>query len=382
MTAPAPEGTLAPVTDLPPFWAWYHRVREHFAPPFFALSLTAHLLIRDFHSPWLLVAWGAMGMGFVTAGDVRWPPRWVIVGMAALLFFQFLAAAGSILWGSGQWVRTMGIAGWGAPLALFAFAPRGERILPWMIPTVAVHAIIVASGLISPANHEIYQFARIRSGLTLNPNIGAGLLVIGIVYLVHRGRWGLVFAGLLFVALLFTGSRWALLVAMGVSTLMLLPRQKHWSSRIGILAALTLIIALLLTVPALGAQQWRTVAPDLSTRLLIPSSSLMGLPRGVIGTSGLHNVPLRIIAEDGIFAGIIWLGLTGWALTRQPGSSTWWVLITVVLLGMLDYYVWMGHLGGVWWLTIGILCQAQLKTSTPAPPAGYRRPRSLVFFGP
>ncbi len=32
-----------------------------------------------------------------------------------------------------------------------------------------------------------------------------------------------------------------------------------------------------------------------------------------------------------------------------------WLLLTLVLLSVLDYYTWMGHLGGFWWLLIGLL---------------------------
>jgi len=97
---------------------------------------------------------------------------------------------------------------------------------------------------------------------------------------------------------------------------------------------------------------------------------------------GLHNVPLRIAVENGIIAAIIWLGVTGKALLPirrlnlggkrgvrhihndngketavrglQGDSQAWWLLLGVVLLSLLDYYMWMGHLGGFWWLLVGL----------------------------
>ena len=65
---------------------------------------------------------------------------------------------------------------------------------------------------------------------------------------------------------------------------------------------------------------------------------------------------MRIAVEDGLVAGVLWLGITGLALVRRPlASGAWWMMAAVVLLGMLDYYTWMGHLVGVWWLCLGAL---------------------------
>jgi hypothetical protein len=101
---------------------------------------------------------------------------------------------------------------------------------------------------------------------------------------------------------------------------------------------------------------------DVGVRLAIPHLPTF-LPHGVAEHPGLHNVPLRIAIENGVIAAGIWVGITGWALvSRDSGQPLHrWLLITLVLLSVLDYYTWMGHLGGFWWLLIGLLTKPHAR---------------------
>ena len=85
---------------------------------------------------------------------------------------------------------------------------------------------------------------------------------------------------------------------------------------------------------------------DIGVRLAVPHLPSF-LPSGVAEHPGLHNVPLRIAVESGLVAAGVWVGITLFALIRKPFNPDWWILLTLGLLSMLDYYTWMGHLGGV-----------------------------------
>jgi hypothetical protein len=252
-----------------------------------------------------------------------------------------------------------------------------------------------------------------NTGLTNNPNLAAGFLAIGIVYLMTSNRP--LFQALslpLVVALLFTGSRWGILVPVAVIGVMALSGAVPWRVLAGA------ILVPLLTVVAMGlmghgyqiagygsiTSVLNPIVTDVGVRLAVPHIPTF-LPSGVAAHPGLHNVPLRIAVESGIIAAGIWVLITGYALLgfRKHPQQEWapqheakhdqyhplcndlphssfahragetreigrgnpqdqpikkahrWLLLTLVLLSILDYYTWMGHIGGFWWLLIGLL---------------------------
>ena len=95
------------------------------------------------------------------------------------------------------------------------------------------------------------------------------------------------------------------------------------------------------------------------TRLAVPHIPSF-LPSGVAEHPGAHNIGLRLAIENGVQAAMLWMAITGWALWKRPRTVAWWVLLSIVLLGQLDYYSFQGHLGGFWWLTVGILTKPYL----------------------
>jgi len=134
-----------------------------------------------------------------------------------------------------------------------------------------------------------------------------------------------------------------------------------------------------------------TVNGEVQARMVVPHIPSV-LPHGVADHPGLHNVPLRMAVESGILAAMVWLGITGWALWPRGGAkqrvrqgndqpvsknasmalsersdrfgASWWMLLALALLSLLDYYTWMGHLGGFWWLLVGMRLHRYGKPSS------------------
>jgi len=418
-------------------------------------------MIGSFTDLWMFVGLVALAAGVITAG-VSLGNRRVFYSLIALLLFHTLAIPGSLLWGNGNWELTAGVVMWMAPALLLYLANDPRRVFEWLVPAWLIHSgIIIYQGF---TKWGLVGEVAVRygdpSGLSNNSNLDAGFLALGIVYLLTTPlKW---LTAPLFVALLFTGSRWGVLVVVGVVLAMAIARTVPW--RVLVVAALAMVV----TVGAVGmltpqsyavagvdsfAGVVHSVQVDVGSRLAIPHLPTF-LPSGVAEHPGLHNVPLRIAVENGLVAAVIWVLITGWALLQhympqdperctdkhaQPAKHhpfinteryykikqfvhnylllpfRWllaglaqspftplkrvqhdnqehdqtidqvhspvvnlhaddqrhndhrgnykgdnppvhrWLLLTLVLLSVLDYYTWMGHLGGFWWLLIGLL---------------------------
>ena len=345
------------------------------APAFLAFYLVSNVLVRSFTDIWMFIGWTALCAGLICGG---WSIKrnTVFWGLIALLVFHALAIPGSLIWGIGNWEFTAGVLLWMAPAMLLYLAADAYRIFVWLIPAFLVHAILV---IFEGLTHwylvnDVMVRQGLNTGLTNNPNLAAGFLAIGIVYLMASKRP--LFQALslpLLVALLFTGSRWGILVPMAVIGVLALSGAIPWRVLAGG------ILALFITVFGVGligggyqiagygsiTAAFNPMVTDVGVRLAIPHLPTF-LPHGVAEHPGLHNVPLRIAVENGIIAAGIWIAITGWALIPRDGSQPLhrWLLITLVLLSVLDYYTWMGHLGGFWWLLIGLLAKPYRQVCT------------------
>jgi hypothetical protein len=340
----------------------------------FALFLVAMLIMPSFASIWLAIGWLGAGFGFGVAVK-HTGPRIIFGGLLALLTLHMLAIPGSIIWGSGNWELTAWVVFWIAP-GFLIYSAGTSRVLSWLAPAFLLHAgIIIYHGftnwhwtLVNPGDYArlvLIQTPQPLAGLAHNENIAAGFLAIGIVYFM-TGPYKWLSAPLL-MALLFTGSRWGLVVVAAVLVAMVVTRSMSWQPLalgVGVVVGTVLLIGLFTPSPytvasynSIGAAL-QAAESGVNGRLAIPHLPSL-LPSGVAEHPGLHNVPLRIAVESGILAAVIWVVISGWALIRDRLGREWWLLLTLVLLSMLDYYSWMGHLGGFWWLFIGLLVRSR-----------------------
>ncbi len=298
------------------------------APGLLALYLVSNLLVRSFSDIWLFIGWTSLCAGILLAG-VSKGPRFVFLSLVLLLAFHALAIPGSLIWGTGNWELTAGVVLWMAPGLLLYLANDGSRVFVWLVPVWLIHAVLIIyqgftnwsygdAGLLDDRFYVIFQ--GLPSGLANNPNIAAGFLLFGIIYLLGSPRKWLSLP--LLMALLFTGSRWGLVVAVVLLLAMVLTGAISWrplaaAAACGILA---ILLSGLLTPTGYTLAGYNSLAGvvnvlpnDVGVRLAIPHIPTF-LPSGVAEHPGLHNVPLRIAVENGILAAVIWVVITGWAL--------------------------------------------------------------------
>ena len=358
----------------------------------FAVFLICSLLVRSFGDIWLGIGWIGLFGGFLVAPDKRRGP--VLYVGAVLLLCHALAIPGSLLWGDGHWEATTAIVLWMAP-SLMLLSAGTLAAFAWLVPAWLIHAaLILYSGPTSwSAAGGVLVSNGGGTGLSHNPNLAAGFLCLGIVYLMTtRFRWLVI---LLIPALLFTGSRWGLTVTAVVLLAMVLTRTvpfRPLGATILLCAATVVAVALFTplgyrvsTLDSFAAVA-HAVNGEVQARMAVPHLPSV-LPHGVADHPGLHNVPLRMAVESGILAAAVWLGITAWALWPGRGvkqrvrqgndqsaskhasmalsersdrfGASWWMLLALALLSLLDYYTWMGHLGGFWWLLVGMRLRGQ-----------------------
>jgi len=233
-----------------------------------------------------------------------------------------------------------------------------------LIPVFTVHA-----GLVIGQGIYLHQRA---SGLIHNPNLAAGMLVLGLTYCLTSPRYRL-WAVPMIVALPFTGSRWGSLVALGLIGLIWLLKQTNWRPIIASLAIVTATIWLTwYLIPenyrlleSIGASVDRATY-DTFHRLRAEDFTWTGLPMGVNGSDGIHSVAVRIFVEWGALAAVAWAGLTGYCLLRRPwGTAAWWLLLAWTGLGILDYYPIMGHFAAWWFVLTGMRLKEASKGAVP-----------------
>ena len=286
-----------------------------------------------------------------------------------MLAFHVLAIPGSLFWGTGNWELTLGVVLWMAPALLLYVTTDGYKVLAWLAPAFLIHAgMIIYQGF---TGWKLIDANLLRlgepTGLANNPNLAAGFLALGIIYfMTTRYKW---LSPPLMMALLFTGSRWGLIVALAVIVLMVGARTISWKPLAVTIVALVVSVVLIGAILKGGYQiagygsftSAATIAREhVNERLAVPHIPSI-LPSGVAEHPGLHNVPLRISVENGLLAAGIWVGVTLWALTKRRFSVRWWLLLTLAALSLLDYYTWMGHLGGFWWLLVGLLAKRKVS---------------------
>lgn len=362
--------------------------RQQLASAGFALFLGSSLLVRNFGDIWLGIGWIGLFGGFLLAPDKRRGP--ILYVGAVLLLCHALAIPGSLLWGSGNWEATAAVVLWMSP-SLMLLSAGTAMAFAWLVPVWLIHSgLILYAG---PTSWFAADGVLVSNdggvGLSHNPNLAAGFLCLGLVYMMTtRFRWLVI---PLIPALLFTGSRWGLAVTGIVLLLMVLTRTVPFRPLgAAILLCAATVVAVALFTP-LGyrvstldsfAAVAHTVNGEVQARMAVPHIPSV-LPHGVADHPGLHNVPLRMAVESGILAAMVWLGITGWALWPRGGvkqkagrgnhqpegnnasmgasersggfGASWWMLLALALLSLLDYYTWMGHLGGFWWLLVGVL---------------------------
>jgi hypothetical protein len=332
--------------------------------------LIAQFSLSSLYSPLIFLGWMGLGVAvfckFLSTEQI-FQPRWVLAALIVLQGSQLAGIAGAALWGTGNWVLTAGVVLWAIPMPLVYVAANRHVGSCFLIFAVVHAVVIIIEGL---TNYYVERGITIWegsvTGFSHNANLAAGLLIMALPFAM-KDRWQWAWVPLL-MAMVFTGSRWAFIVALFIIVAMNL--TSAISLRGVIMAGFSFIGAVVLmqsftpaTAEIAGVSNFGHLSAGISDILvrLNPVGWPNLLPYGLAETSGLHNVPMRIAAEYGVIAAVIWVTLTIWALTRMRGTPAWWLMLTISLLSMLDHYTWRPHLMGLWFLALGLLAASPTR---------------------
>jgi hypothetical protein len=319
----------------------------------------ASVFAGTFNGLLLMVGWTALGLAFISWYVTPERPKqdtrvWAL--LAVIVISHLAAIPGSLWFGTGNWILTASAFYWLLP-ALVVFLIADARVFKWLIWIAVIHA-----GSVLFNAWWFWGSYYTNGGLTFNPNVAAGLLIVGVALVFSTGRyWWSVFP--LMTAAVFTGSRGALLVLAVIILVSLITRTLSVRRFLWICAAVGLGMAVYSLVnheyQIAGYTSFHTgilggIVDDINVRWTVPARPDL-YPHGVVEHLGLHNVPLRMAREAGIVAAAGWLVLSAWALTRCRYTPAWWLMVAVLLLSILDHYTWRVHLGNLWVLAAGLL---------------------------
>lgn len=302
------------------------------------------MFMASIDSAWILIGGVGIGISLMArylAPDKNRIPRFLLIIVAVLCIGNLTAIFGAVWWGNGNWELTLSSIFWIVP-ALGVMVLADERVFLWLVIFGIIHASFIV-------------FTGTPEGLTFNANVSSGILVFTGIISIYR-RFPICIAIFLLIAVAFTESRWALVIYSAMILAGCLNGRVNWRWLVLIVVGSMLLI----TVTDLTYGGYHSIEPkllgnaatDIKIRLSFPDWPDL-LPHGLVEHRGLHNVPLRMARESGLITGVIWVGLSVWALSRDRGSVWWWLMLGVICLSMLDYYTWRPHLGAFWFLALG-----------------------------
>jgi len=322
----------------------------------FTLALTEPALLS------LTFCWylGFLGLGYTYAPKrISWSPVKAIVGL--IVISALVAVPVSMLVD-----RSFPATAFGASLTVMLFflmfIKNGQRIFYCLIPVWLGQAALMTW-------EWFYTEAPRVGGLAHNVNAGSAFLLLGALFVIHHPRLKWLAIPLL-VPILFSGSRWTVVVAVTVFGLIFLARHIPWRYLlVGVLAAFIFV----------GLAQYDSIASsfltgrgtndntgtlvkqngqDIAWRLSPGEPPTIGnvfIPMGFTD-SQLHSVPFRMAVETGVLSGVAWLLVGGIALYRRPRCGfDWAMLLAIGLLSIMYYHTWIGPMGLFWWLLVGHL---------------------------
>jgi hypothetical protein len=329
--------------------------RDSLVLVFTALAITFFLVTVGFRGSELYLGWIFLGLAFgISKRSIG--NKWIFGGLVFLLLSHALSVPGSIWWGRGHWEVTLYHTVWITPFILLYLINTSEKVYLWLIPILVLHSsFIIVEKLVNN-----FGVTDSRIGLLDNANPSAALLTIGTIFLLNtKFRW---ITPLLVTALFLNGQR------SGLGTLAIM---------IGIIIIVTLVKkewdVLLAIVLVVGVGLGIIIGSDYGNKASIWSDSTLkgGLgdllirwevtdtpsifPKGVTHSYGLHALVQRIAVELGILAAIVWVSITVYSLLQKPWFNiSWWVLLTIIIISIAEYSVWLGVLSAIWWVTIGL----------------------------
>lgn len=303
-----------------------------------AIAITAALTVRTLNDWALVVYLVSMTVAFVVGG-VHFGPKRAAWPFAAIMAVAWVTVA--LRPTDANW--STAFIGPAAAVAYLVGRPVAESALRWLVPTYAAHA-----GLIFlQAAQGVYR----PSGIAITAPLAGGLLAVGTIYALSQPKLRPL-APVLFAATVFTGSRWAVVVAVVAVGAMILAGKVSSRPLIVALGIVAVGVVVGIGFQRDGFGMWTQHA---IYRLVLDQWPSL-LPGGILAEfGGNHNTLTRIATEAGLLAGLAWLSLLGLAIWRGATHTGWWLLCVLSGLGIMDYYIWRPmQLAPLFWLLIGL----------------------------
>jgi hypothetical protein len=262
------------------------------------------------------------------------------------LFFTMMTASPMY-----QITTTVLFSWWVFAVVAFYAARKWPQILWGIVPLAFA---LLGSMFIEFASDPI----RLK-GFMANDNHAAGLLTLGIAFLLTRkptqDQWPFDWYALAALPLAFgvmmTGSRLALIVV--AFSFFVYAFQRN-NLKLAVMLVTVLAIGLLNSDIAAGLRMQSDHVADIGGRL-----NAGMVPNGLLGQESgwlfFHNAPVQIAYNAGWPAAIAWLGLAGgsvlYAIRKHNGLM---LVLPALMLCTLDHYFWWpGTLAPLFWAVMG-----------------------------
>jgi hypothetical protein len=308
-----------------------------------------------------VVAAGLVGGGFLT----RTTPAQGLVVQAGCVIGLLLLFGAILQWradpDADSWRVAFGFSGAFLLSVMTAALPK-ETLRRGL---TALHGLALASSLYMGIAASTLSY-RAAGLFGLNPNAAAGFcLFAGLHWLLSdpSRRWTTaLWSGIAMSGVIFSGSRWAVVVLM-VSLAVLLMTRRVRLQGIAIIAAVLLLALLSMSAPAaafrVGSPTETATAAvnDAATRQQI-SASVSFAPYGYLGGEVHGHQAMNLFARAAIEAG--WLGLAVllavlFLAYRRARWETMFLLSALMALSLMDIYTWWPfQLVPLFWAVIGL----------------------------
>ena len=225
----------------------------------------------------------------------------------------------------------------------------------------------MTGGFISPTNYDI----------------AAGLMIFGVVVGIWKWRWWL--SAIALVGLFFCGAPEGLF---GISVLLVAVLiRRDWSKKILLPLGIVALVAVAWFSMGYGQSLYSyTVWQVTGEESLAPQGVSVDASRPMYGLAGrwevakiamsdinlfgheytitnfnenpVHNVPLVIVEQVGVLAGVAWLFLTIFCLIKTKWKYAW---IAVIALSMFDHFMWT-QVAPWFWVLVGVSTASTVKS--------------------
>ena len=251
----------------------------------------------------------------------------------------------------------------------------GASIFKMLIPFVALGAVIaVVLGILNPGVPA--------GGLITNYCASVGFLIFGALANQGKKQWALIMVAL--IGVFFIGALEGVFIIGIIGTVVLARRDynKYCLIALGVLLVIIAIWALIGKLVPLYEGNDNLVALyevitgkipiNMETMNIITSNrwevyveaverfNFIGYGYSLDLTQGrnIHNVPLNVMDQIGILAGIAWLGLSIYCAIKTKWHYAW---IAILAMGVFDHYLWT-QFGPMWWVLIGVSTASTIKS--------------------